>query len=727
MRAFKWLLWVGMLVAGTDAALAQQGRPGERWSFADTEFFQDYAWNLGRLTGSFSEIAVFCEGGQPFVLFDDGQVYQGDTRQGRLSISVDGRDFSRVAEFIPHGHVSFWKVDPGAGLLDALMAGSTVTVVSDNRGDAFSFSLRGSSAAISQAVRACGGQAVASAGGQGGGGELSPDLLAARIREVCRGPSTLEQGAIASGDIDRDGRADYLLDWSKVDCADRSVGRGGGFCGMQMCSVDVYASSVWTPSRYPQGILTVSYELAGPGDDFALQTTSSGGGCPFAQVCHAVWRWNGAELVPTVVDAPVESTASQPEPSPVPVPAPMAEAPPAAAPVQGEGIQYQGAGPDYGQQLAQAGIVPGQWSSLVPEGAMGAVFSLYVDLTGLSLTLGCAPTLPGLTVTAAAPMLTGLNPDFGPEDDVFLRLRGEDFRLPFHETLTTGGDPGRMTARWDGQVRLLALLNAGADVDVMIAPDGDYGAAIPVGRVPGSANNPGYAHVLAECGDGPTPAGAVQSFPNGEDMVFEGAWMLRPRTEHFLVPVSRSIDERNGMSFGLHCGVDGGPMGHLNPMLVTEGALYPVQLRIGEQLFSLPGFGEKGSVVFGLTDRFMAALDPGQPVIWLQNGRAENTFRTEGLPRAKAFALGDCTGGGNAGAGAPVTEGDDADATLVAAFEANGCVMTEAQLLEFYNGAGLGLMGANNAVIAVSERPDVEVISREPFTYRFFGSPYCGY
>lgn len=60
-------------------------------------------------------------------------------------------------------------------------------------------------------------------------------------------------------------------------------------------------------------------------------------------------------------------------------------------------------------------------------------------------------------------------------------------------------------------------------------------------------------------------------------------------------------------------------------------------------------------------------------------------------------------------------------------FETNGCVLTEAQLTQIYQDAGYGLMGANNATIAVSDRDDIEVLDRNPFRYRYYGSDYCGF
>jgi hypothetical protein len=60
-------------------------------------------------------------------------------------------------------------------------------------------------------------------------------------------------------------------------------------------------------------------------------------------------------------------------------------------------------------------------------------------------------------------------------------------------------------------------------------------------------------------------------------------------------------------------------------------------------------------------------------------------------------------------------------------FETHDCVATEDQLLAAYKDRGYGLMGSNNAVAAVAEREDIEVINRTPYTYRFVGSCYCGF
>lgn len=51
----------------------------------------------------------------------------------------------------------------------------------------------------------------------------------------------VEQEAITAADIDRDGQADYILNYAGLDCGDGQ--RGGGYCGASNCSIDLFLSS----------------------------------------------------------------------------------------------------------------------------------------------------------------------------------------------------------------------------------------------------------------------------------------------------------------------------------------------------------------------------------------------------------------------------------------------------------------------------------------------------
>lgn len=55
--------------------------------------------------------------------------------------------------------------------------------------------------------------------------------------------------------------------------------------------------------------------------------------------------------------------------------------------------------------------------------------------------------------------------------------------------------------------------------------------------------------------------------------------------------------------------------------------------------------------------------------------------------------------------------------------KSSGCVATESELFEFFSKDGI--MYANNAVIQISQDPNTQVISRDPFTYRIGNQQLC--
>ncbi len=637
MRSAGILISAALLATTTAATLAQGTLPTERWQFArQTEFQTNVAWIFGRFNGGPSEFGVECTDTGPEVYFADGLSYDGDTRQGRVGISVDGQDYSRQATFVPHGHISWWRIAPGDGLLDAVRAGNTVTVDSEFSTGPFPFRLRGSSAAIGEVLAICGE-------GAGPTTTAAPGLTAAvpeaRIREACRGAYT-GAGAIVQTEIDGDGKPDFLLDWSSVTCADRSVGRGGGYCGAQMCSIDVYASSTYDPGGWPQSTLALSYTLPAPGADHALSTTVTGGSCPIAQLCRRHWGWTGGKLEVVARDD-MDTSPAQPPAAADPAPSAPAKRPAVAnAPPPPTVIDE----PEAANPWAPSGMVPGQWNAMVPENAMGFVLAMYPGRDGTNVMMSCSPG-GGLQMGFGAPELDYARPDFGPEDDVLLRLGTETFPTRFHEDIASGGDPTfYLSGRWDGQVRLLELLNAGEDAEVIVIPDDDPSAAKVVLTVPGSAGDPGLAHVVEVCGDGPKVAGPVESFPGVFGDAQSGAWVLRHRTENFTVPVARSIDPRNGAAFGLHCSEQGLPSMHIGWEVIPDGETRGIVLRIGGRDFARTGYGNKNTITFPADSDLMEAMRNSNEVIFVRDDPAltDEVFPTAGFDGAVDFALTHC-------------------------------------------------------------------------------------
>ncbi len=533
-----------------------------------------------------SEIGVTCGDAGPYVYFADGGYYDVDSYEATLIISIDGRDYSRVATFIPDDTGNIWRMEPSDGLLDALRKGSTAVARSEMVDGAISFSLRGSSAAIGQVVSICGdGSQVTRAVGSETQATRSSDGLSAaaenRVRMACQG-SYSGDGLIVEANVDGDGSPDFLIDWEKVSCTSTAVGRGGGNCGMQMCSIDVYASTVYEPGGWPQAILAYSYELAEAGDEHVMSTTVSGASCPITHRCTRYWGWNGSELaVIRSEDVDVSGENSTTRPPPASSPAGLGGA--------GNNAQRQG-------DIATAGYVPGQWTGQVTEGTYGfahAIFSADSGDNSFTVVLACGPTFQRGLSTSISHDYVRPGGGFEPGDVAFLRLAGEDFRIFVHEGMSTVVDAMELQTEWEGQSRMLGLLNAGHPMKIVVLKGGNPENVVQLAEVPGSEGNVQYSAVLEACGKGST---------------FKAQASQTPRTQ--------------------------------------ETATTPA----------------------GVPDGFVRSV-----------------------------------------------------------FEENGCVLSEGQLLQLFQDAGYGLAGANSAVIAVANRPDVDPLPNDRTSFRFVGSDYCGF
>lgn len=131
------------------------------------------------------------------------------------------------------------------GLLQSLKAGNRLTVSSDQFA-AFTVSLRGSRAALVQAMESC------STAGQTEPAQISSIASDARypeaiipaldeVAEVCSLASrdaAFNPEALSTKDINGDGMPDYLLDFGQLNC-------GSGlnlFCGVRLCTFAVFIS-----------------------------------------------------------------------------------------------------------------------------------------------------------------------------------------------------------------------------------------------------------------------------------------------------------------------------------------------------------------------------------------------------------------------------------------------------------------------------------------------------
>ncbi|WP_189369216.1 hypothetical protein [Tateyamaria omphalii] len=120
-----------------------------------------------------------------------------------------------------------------------------------------------------------------------------PAAADAHIRKLCQGPfSFVDPSALQASDIDGDGLADFLLNWTGVSCNGGVQGRA--FCGAANCRIDVFLSS--------RGYATPE-DLLGTAADFVKDASGRVGvllaGTAFVCAdgfCDTPWYWNGAEL-----------------------------------------------------------------------------------------------------------------------------------------------------------------------------------------------------------------------------------------------------------------------------------------------------------------------------------------------------------------------------------------------------------------------------------------------
>lgn len=122
--------------------------------------------------------------------------------------------------------------------------------------------------------------------------------------------------------------------------------------------------------------------------------------------------------------------------------------------------------------------------------------------------------------------------------------------------------------------------------------------------------------------------------------------------------------------------------------------------------------GETLTIRSDLIKTLSASLDqPGKGIADVIGGCVKRAAET-GAEQAQSVGI------------APPNEQDLGDVARWV-FETNQCVATEAQLFDALN-TRFGTSLANKTVIDVSNDPDVTLVSRDPYTYRFSGTEMCG-
>lgn len=120
-----------------------------------------------------------------------------------------------------------------------------------------------------------------------------PPAIETHLAGLCRGDwAVVDDSKVQAADIDGDGIADFLLNWSGMVCADGAY--GGGYCGAANCRIDVFLSS--------RGYAD-PFDLLGIGADFVQDAQGRIGvllsGTPFVCAdgfCDTPFYWNGTTL-----------------------------------------------------------------------------------------------------------------------------------------------------------------------------------------------------------------------------------------------------------------------------------------------------------------------------------------------------------------------------------------------------------------------------------------------
>lgn len=277
-----------MCLAATGAA-AQSITLGQWW-YGDTEFRRNAAWVLGRAPDRVIEtLTADCEtsGGAAMLYYTPWSMPAESVADGALSLAIDGQLFDLPAFFDTNVAEPSWTAPLTAEVAQALMAGNRVNVIQGNRGVAFG--LKGSSRTLKQVLADCVPATFTLP-------EKTPEearaAVLARIEEQCKGPANLGDTAIVQVDVTGDGKVDHLLDWTEVSCVAPGP-RGGGYCGIRQCSVDVWVAPAAPPMRPTKSILHLGLTYPSAPGESLLSFTDRGD--TFA------WRWTGTDFDPVKV------------------------------------------------------------------------------------------------------------------------------------------------------------------------------------------------------------------------------------------------------------------------------------------------------------------------------------------------------------------------------------------------------------------------------------------
>jgi hypothetical protein len=129
--------------------------------------------------------------------------------------------------------------------------------------------------------------------------ESLPQIVQGAIdesRKNCGEPSRLNPGFILEKDVNADGRKDYILDYGKFRCGDRST----DFCGTGGCLTQVFVSlkDGTYVKALDENVRNFRFARIKGRPAMRLDLHGSACGRAGAERCNATLFWNGEKFIP---------------------------------------------------------------------------------------------------------------------------------------------------------------------------------------------------------------------------------------------------------------------------------------------------------------------------------------------------------------------------------------------------------------------------------------------
>ena len=285
---------------------------------------------------------------------------------------------------------------------------------------------------------------------------------------------------------------------------------------------------------------------------------------------------------------------------------------------------------------------PDQWTSIVPEGAMGQVISIHMSSTSpeLSVSMICSATSPWLEIGLNDQVLRQIRPDVLAEDVVVFRAGAVSHVMePYDETRAWERTQRNVGRKWPGQDAFISALFAGQPLEILVGPQNDSRPLRLIGTLNGLPNDPGLAQIASQCGTGQPAPSVAQPIPF-EPQTWVGDWQLRERGENFPMPVAQVVTMENGSALGLFCDGEGQPAAYFTAGPDEEAN---VVATIGSRQYSFYAVKYADHMIFRVSREFLSALRLGQAATVGVAGRFSVDFSLNGSSAGIDHAYRNCS------------------------------------------------------------------------------------